>query len=328
MARTARFFLVVALALAPFVRAGEPAELDAACRAIAKKLATSTKLTELAMKPFQQAPDEVRIRFFRMYDAVRLSDDNRAYFVAVVLKKDESDDVRLAAIGWLGKLGGSKLATKTLAELLGDAKIPIRAAAIQAIGGHKDPTLGVRLVKLLGDENSDIRKAAILGLGRFGDRKQVPVLLAAYKKQTTGDEADVPFGEALAMLGETDVSLRIAPLGMKSRDHATRLSALRTLECNPSMKVIPVLMENLILELRRTISLDATKPDWDAIYATMCGELQRRTGKGIGHDAIGWYDWWDGVRAQYDAPAPAFDRERVGKWLDDYQKMGPSKIRE
>ena len=299
-----------------------------AAAAIAKKLSATPKLSELSLKPLMTAPDDVRLRFLARPADVKLTDDNRAFLASTLVHKDPSDEVKAAAIAWLGKLPASKTAAKALADLLVDKNVALRAAAIQAIGEHKDPTIGPRLAKLLFDETPDIRKAAVIGIARLGDRKQVPAIVAAYKKYATGDEADVRYGEALAMLGEEDLSLKIAPLGMKSRDYATRLAAVHALECNPSLKVIPVLMDNLVLELRRTIALDPKKPDWDKIYVTMCSELQRRTGKGIGLDAVGWIDWWEGVRAQYDAPAPAFDRDRVERWLVDYQNKGPSKIRE
>jgi hypothetical protein len=87
-------------------------------------------------------------------------------------------------------------------------------------------------------------------------------------------------------------------------------------------------MENLALELRRTIALDPTQPNWDLIYVTMCTELQRRIGKNFGNDVVAWHKWWDTVREQYGAPAPVFDADIAQRWLDTYRKMGPSKVKE
>jgi hypothetical protein len=313
--------------LVPFVAVAQD-DPNIAAAAIAKKLSATPRLSETSLKPLLAAPDDVRLRFLARPADVKLSDANRVFLAGTLVRKDPSDEVKVAAVAWLGKLPASKTAAKALSDLLVDKNVALRAAAIQAIGEHKDPTIGPRLAKLLTDDSPEIRKAAVVGIARIGDRKQVPALIAAYKKYTTGGEADTIYGEALAMLGEENLSLTIAPLGMKSRDHATRLAAVHALECNPSMKVIPVLMDNLVFELRRTISLDPKVPDWDKIYVTMCSELQRRTGKGNGLDAIVWIDWWEGVRAKYGAPAPAFDRDRVDRWMADYQKMGPSKIRE
>ena len=259
------------LAILPLLAAAQD-DPNIAAAAIAKKLSATPKLSELSLKPLMAAPDDVRLRFLARPADVKLSDDNRAFLASTLVHKDPSDEVKAAAIAWLGKLPASKTASKALADLLVDKDVALRAAAIQAIGEHKDPTIGPRLVKLLTDESPEIRKAAVVGLARVGDRKQVPAIVAAYQKYTTGDEADVRYGEALAMLGEENLSLKIAPLGMKSRDHATRVAAVHALECNPSMKVIPILMDNLIMELRRTISLDAKAPDWDRIYVTMCSE--------------------------------------------------------
>jgi HEAT repeats len=315
------------LLLFPLVAAAQD-DPNVPAAVIAKKLSTTAKLSELSLKPLLTAPDDVRLRFLARPAEVKLTDENRAFLASTLVHKDPSDDVKVAAIGWLGKLTTNRTALKSVADLLADKNVAIRAAAIEAIGGFRDPTVGARLGKLLTDESPQIRTAAVIGLARVGDRKQVPSIVAAYKKYTTGDEADVKYGEALAMLGETDLSLKIAPLGIKSKDYATRLAAVHALECNPSMKVIPVFMDNLVLELRRTLSMDPKKPDWDQVYVTMCGELQRRTGKNFGLDTISWIDWWEGVRVQYGAPAPAFDRDRVDRWMADYQKMGPSKIRE
>ena len=315
------------LLLLPLVAVAQD-DPNVAAAAIAKKLSATPKLSEAALKPLLTAPDEVRLRFLARPGEVKLTDENRAFLAGTLAHKDSSDAVKVAAIAWLGKLSASKTAAKELSDLLVDKNVAIRAAAIEAIGAHRDPTIGPRLGKLLTDDSPQIRTAAVIGLARVGDRKQVPAIIAAYKKYTTGDEADVKYGEALAMLGETDLSLKIAPLGMKSKDYATRLAAVHALECNPSMKVIPVFMDNLVLELRRTISLDPKTPDWDQIYVIMCSELQKRTGKNFGLDTISWIDWFEGVRAQYGAPAPLFDRDRVDRWMADYQKMGPSKIRE
>ena len=45
------------------------------------------------------------------------------------------------------KLPASKVAAKALADLLADKNVTLRSAAIQAIGEHKDPTIGPRLAK-------------------------------------------------------------------------------------------------------------------------------------------------------------------------------------
>ena len=304
---------------------------DMPAAAIAKKLSAVAKLSELSLRPLTTAPDDVRLRFFAKYDDVKLTDDNRLPFLAgVVARKDSSDAVKVAAIGWLGKLPESKVAAKRT------GRSPRRQERRAPDGRHP----GARRPQGPGDR-APTREALVRSgsrdpqggrhrSGRWtGDQKATsPRSWAAYKKFKTGGEDDVRYGEALAMLGEEEVSLKIAPLGLKSRDFATREAAVHTLECVPSMKVIPVIMDNLILELRRTISLDPKKPDWDRLYVSMCSELQRRTGKDSGLDACAWIDWWEGVRAQYGAPAPAFERARVERWMDDYRKMGPSKIKE
>src|SRR4051812_15207414 len=111
-----RWLLAALLCCVPVLRAGDPAALDARCKEIAKKLATPAKLSELGVKPFQQAPDDVRKRFLERHADVKLTDDNRAIFASVVARKDPLESIRVGAVGWLAKLPANKLATKTLTD--------------------------------------------------------------------------------------------------------------------------------------------------------------------------------------------------------------------
>ncbi len=297
--------------------------------ALGKKLVAVSKLTDANFKPFADADENIRKELFQHYDDLNFKDDNRVALCTFVLKKDPSADVRLAAAGWLAKIKGSKMAAGVLAEHLTDKSPAMRRVACEGLIGYRDdPTLGPKFAKLIFDDAIDVRQAAVRALDKLGDRKQVPTIMAAYKKFKKNNDDDAFFGEALALLGETDVSLDIARLGIKSRNFAARVASVNAIECNPSMKTLPIIMDNLALELRRTIALDASKKDWDIVYTTMCGELIRRTGTNYGNDAIGWHKWWDGVREKYKAPAPAFDEEIVSRWMETYLKMGPSKVKE
>ena len=324
-----RIFLAGLLTLLPLSnsRAGDdPKSVDAKCREIAKKLSAPLKLTEANLKPLAAEPDNVRVRFFET--DLFLTEPNKLFLLNHFATKDPEDAVRLAAIGGLSKLGANKAATKTLTDLLGAKSSPIRLAAIVALGSHKDPAVPAKIAKLMSDESREVRLAAVKAIGLLNDRRQVPTLIAAFKKDGKGDDTDHPFAESLAMLGETKVSLGIAKICMESRDYKARLAAVRALELNPSMDVIPIYMKNMSYELRRTISLDSTKRNWDQIYVTICSDMQRRIGKNFGNDAVGWHDWWETVRAQYKAPPPAFPIETIERWLATYLKMNPSKVGE
>ncbi len=297
--------------------------------ALGKKLAAVPKLTDANLKAVTDADESVRKELFQHYDDFKFKDDNRVALCDFVLRKDPSEEVRVAAAGWLGRMQNNKFGVKILAEHLSDKSPPMRKAACEGLIGYRgDPTLGPRYAKLIFDDSLDVRQAALRALGKFGDRKQVPTIVGAYKKLKKNNDDDAFFGEALALLGETDISLDIARVSIKSRSFAARLASMNAIECNPSMKTLPIIMDNLALELRRTVSLDSSKKEWDIVYTTMCGELVKRTGKNLGNDCIGWHTWWEGVREKYKAPAPAFDETLVSRWMESYLKMGPSKVKE
>lgn len=319
--------LLVLTSLSLVVLAGD--DPQAAAAALAKKLAATATLTDLSIKPLIAADEAVRKEFFKSLGGSKINENNRITLSAYFAKKDPSDDVRFAAAEGLLKAKDNKFALKTLGDLLADKTPALRkAACLGLIGVRGDPTLGPKFAKLLNDADPEVRQAAARAIGKLGDRTQTPAVLAAYKKHKTGGDEDAFLGEALANMGEVDISLEIAKTCLKSRDLQTRIAAANIVECNPSMKVIPLIMENLVLELRRTTTLDPKKADWDIVYVTMCSELIRRTGTNYGNDAAGWYKWWDGVRLKYNAPAPAFDAAIVARWMETYRKMGPSKLKE
>lgn len=308
--------------------AAQDAAEDAA--GIAKKLSAAPVLTELSLRPLQMAEEEVRKEFFESLAKTKISEPNRMAIAAHMAKKDPSPEVRLAAARNLVPVKDNKLALATMSVLLADKSPDVRMLACTSLTGFRgDPTLGPKFSKLMFDPSSDVRGAAVRALGKLNDRLQVPHVIAAYKKFKTGGDEDVAFGEALAGMGETDVSLEIARNCLKSRNQPVRLSAVTILEYQTSpIKVVPIIMDNLVLELRRTIAMDPRKPNWDAVYVGMCVELGRRVGSSYGNDAVGWSKWWQGVREKYKAPAPAFDAEIVGRWMEQYRSMGPSPVRQ
>lgn len=325
--------LAVLACFAAFTLVALAGDIETQALELGKKLASIQKFTEPQAKPFLDSADAIRMEVFNHYGKFKFSDDNRMIFCQAVLKTDPDPMVRIGAVKWLAELlKFNKSAAKPLADFVTDKMPVVRAAACEALVGYRgDPSLGPKFAKLAADDSNDVRQAAVRALGKLGDRKQVPVILEAYKKVKKDSEEDAVYGEALALLGEESVSLNIARtcLKQKGSSQATRISSITALECNQdSKKVIPIIMENLINELRRTTLLDSTKKDWDYVYVTMCSELQKRTGKTFGNDAIQWYNWWDGVRESYKAPAPAFDEAIVTRWMDSYRKMGPSKVKE
>lgn len=298
-------------------------------RDLAKRLAGVAKITDVQIRPLLAADPTVQIEFFKLLPETKITELNRQALCLGVLKSDDNDEVRAAAARALGRSKEMRLAIKPLTDLLAAKSPVLRAAGCEGLTGYRlDPTLSAKFAKLLDDDAKQVRVAAARAIGKLGDRKQVSLLIAAYKKHKGDIDDDAVFGEALAGLAESDVSLEIAKAAIRGRSLATRVCAVNALEANPSMKVVPVIMDNLALELRRTISLDNKQPNWDVVYVTLCRELIRRTGKNYDNDAIGWHQWWEGVRTSYKAAAPTFDEEIVQRWMDTYRKMGPTQIRE
>jgi hypothetical protein len=301
----------------------------ATARDLAKRLAGVAKITDAQIRPLLAADPAVQIEFFKLLPETKITEPNRQVVCLGVLKSDDNDEVRAAAARALGRSKDMRLAIKPLTDLLAANSPVLRAAGCEGLTGYRlDPTLSAKFAKLLNDDAKQVRVASARAIGKLGDRKQVPLLIAAYKKHKGDVDDDAVFGEALAGLAESEVSLEIAKVAIRARNLATRVCAVNALEANPSMKVIPVIMDNLALELRRTIALDNKQPNWDVVYVTLCRELIRRTGKNYDNDAIGWHQWWEGVRASYKAAAPTFDEEIVQRWMDTYRKMGPTQIRE
>ena len=173
---------------------------------------------------------------------------------------DPEDEVRSAAIGVLGSLGGPEVVPR-LRERTADPEAGVRAAAARALGllraGDaapdflrllRDPRPEAReagahaaaggrvagaipgLIELLGDDDSAVRQAAVQGLGRLSDPAAVPALVRAF------DAADSAMREAIVeAVSHIDVVALegLIDVLVASEDTAGKLGAIRTLRRLP-----------------------------------------------------------------------------------------------
>ena len=104
---------------------------------------------------------------------------------------DPSPSVRAEAARALGRRG---VAGDRLAESLGDSHPVVRAAAAEALGEIEDPAHREALITALQGGDAMAARA----LGRIGDRRDLPVLIAALDRPELADLA----AEALGVLGD------------------------------------------------------------------------------------------------------------------------------
>ncbi len=97
---------------------------------------------------------------------------------ARVVLQDTRLPVRIAAVTALRGFGTP--AAEVLRALLQEAEQPVRVAAVRALGEIADSGAFEQLATLAGPgDELDLRKEAVWALGRLGDPRGVPVLLAA-----------------------------------------------------------------------------------------------------------------------------------------------------
>lgn len=121
-------------------------------------------------------------------------------------------------LGWLE----STALERTLAQLLG--RPASRTEVIEALV-RKGPRVTELLIEQLGAEDRETRQAAVLALGRIGDARAVPPLLAAL---SADEELAVGTAGALAMIGDREAYLPLLGL-LGHGDAAVRRAAISAL---------------------------------------------------------------------------------------------------
>ena len=96
----------------------------------------------------------------------------------IVQLKDGDISERIAAVNWLGKVGG-KRALDILIKAMDDDEPMVREAAVKAIVSVGDKSATPAMIEALGD-TTEVVIGAIIALGRFGDESAVPALEELY----------------------------------------------------------------------------------------------------------------------------------------------------
>ena len=186
--------------------------------------------------------------------------------------KDKNKNVRIAAIGNLGKIGDEK-AVQPLIKVLRSADWTVRGAAAVALGKIGDERAVLPLIQALKDTTAYVRSAAAEALGKIGDKKAVePLIQVALKDQekrvrgtaaealgAINDESAVQSlilaskdedlhiceaaTKALGKMGEPSVELLVQAL--KDRDERVRKTAAEALGEINDERAVPHLVRAL-----------------------------------------------------------------------------------
>lgn len=105
--------------------------------------------------------------------------------LAAVADKGRNLFARLHAIWGLGQLAREGVRVE-FTLLLADTQFEVRAQAAKVIGDANESRFANQIVKLLSDKEPRVRYFAALALGKFGERKHVPPVLAMLR-QDGGD---------------------------------------------------------------------------------------------------------------------------------------------
>ncbi|MFQ5465206.1 MAG: HEAT repeat domain-containing protein [Thermodesulfobacteriota bacterium] len=90
--------------------------------------------------------------------------------------KDDSEDVRAAAIRVLGRTGDYN-ALSVLVEALGDSSPMVARTAVEALGNYNDPRLLRPLMQALKNKDAGVIERALEVIGKIGDKRAEEAML-------------------------------------------------------------------------------------------------------------------------------------------------------
>jgi putative membrane-bound dehydrogenase-like protein len=193
--------------------------------------------------------------------------------IGKVIKESKSRDARLAAV-WAGCRMDDAAARAVGRAALDDADEIVRQAAIHAASVWRDAGATDRLIAMLGEASAHNRRAAAEALGRLGNTRAVPALLAALAKPV---DRVLDHSLTYAMI-EIDDARAVAP-GLASANPAVHRAALMAMDQmeHPGLKVEQVVAPLGAKDegLRETASWIASRhAEWaDALAQTLSQEL-------------------------------------------------------
>jgi HEAT repeat protein len=273
-------------------RAFEKSILD-----LGRYLASSGRLEAPHFKKYAAAPEAVRRQLFNYAPKeLDMPRDNVLALCSYVVEHEPSSNIRSAAVNWLDGTNVEQL--RLLARLLADPSADVRLFATQALGFSKNPSAADSVAPMLADKDRHVRLTAVRALGFLGAKKYVPDIVKLHGRGSWKADELWYFAEALTPLGETDVCLKCVRAGSTSDNWNARCFSVRTLQKMAARVAVPVLMELLIPELKRSTA-ELQRANGGHVFGELCTALRKQTGETIGDDAVLWLRWWADNHARY-----------------------------
>lgn len=238
---------------------------------------------------------------------------------AYLVQHDPDANVRAHAATSLGRSEHIAEGTPVLIGALKDPSAEVRLFAVQAMW-HARGQEAVRAVQpLLQDPQRGVRMTAARTLGMVGDRSSVGPILELYRRETaaagkpgepsTGERDDEwALADALARLGEEDVSLQLIRQNMASTNWNVRYFMVQALAFVNSQKAIGLAISLLSGEVERTARDMKQSGISDRVLVGLCQGLERRTGQKFGTDVAAWHRWWERSRDRFGDPTIPVDK--------------------
>ncbi|MBM3224999.1 MAG: HEAT repeat domain-containing protein, partial [Candidatus Tectomicrobia bacterium] len=140
-------------------------------------------LTPLVLLPFRRLlPTYTKVERQRIAQTLGSFTSALAVDMVRLLVHDEDGQVRSSAVQSLAELTRDE-ALPVLLEALQDSNSDVRWIATRALGEAASSTTAVdALIPMLTDDDKEVGRIAAAGLGRHGDRRAVPHLIAAIRE--------------------------------------------------------------------------------------------------------------------------------------------------
>jgi HEAT repeat protein len=176
--------------------------------------------------------DDAWVRYYSVKSVDQLGLTDLMDKIKEITINDTAPFVRLAAIEFLGHIGG-KIAVSILASLTGDENMEISLASVKALGDIHHPDALPPLIAFSRSDHKEIRKAAIEALGQRGGEG-----ISALLQWTALTEKDHSIkAEAIKALRSILTSESIIALLNLTTDNETRDKAICALTTLPSSEL-------------------------------------------------------------------------------------------
>ena len=299
------------------------AALAARCKDAVAKLRSADRLEPDRLPSLLELPDDLRSGLLnKTANEMDISPEDWTTIRMYLARKDPIENHRSRAVSNLGGKDAYPRSRGLLLESLRDNSPRIRLFACQSLMFTRDKTTAGNVAALLDDPDAEVRRVAVRALGWLGGKEHIPAVVAAYRREPEEGRCAWPYADALARLGEKDVSLSAVRAAMRSDNWNVRYYTTEVVAFIDSPVVVPALMDLLVGELARTVGDMKAHHIGDRVYIGLYTELQKRTDQAFGDDAVKWLGWWnDTGRTGSGAAAVEFDRQATQQLLGEYRRL-------